>query len=152
MKRDAIILFVATVVLTILAYNGRPMEKADLTAIYAVADTELVMDTEMEAVEVREVKPVGFVMYSPIWDKVQMTFYTDGSCIFEMSEYHVAEQCTWTYEEGVLCVMREDGKTFISYMAEDRTTLKLDYEAMAHEQLIGQMSSTDYKSFFENQN
>ena len=159
MKRDAVILVVAMIILTALAYQARPMEKAGITSVYAVEETECVGDTEVveavaiaeEVVEVEEVQ-AGFVMYSPIWDMVQMTFYPDGSCVFELPEHEVYEQCKWTYAEGVLSVVRQDGKVFTSYMAEDRATLRLDYEAMVHKDLIGQFSSIDYKEFFEGEN
>jgi len=149
MKRDVIILVIATFILTALAYNGRPTDKAGIMSVYTVVSTEAIAETETMVVEVAEVVPTGFVMYSDIWDKVQMTFYPDGSCVFEMPEYEVLEQCTWTYSEGILKVARTDGWTFTSYMAEDGVTLKLDYVSLTHEKLIGQMSSMDYKNFFE---
>lgn len=105
-----------------------------------VVDTEVVADTEVEAA-------TGYVMYSSIWDKVQMTFAEDGTCVFEMPEYKIAENCTWTYAEGVLTVTREDGVAFTSYMAEDGTTLKLDYTALANEQLVGQFDTADLTFF-----
>ena len=155
MKRDAVILAVATILLTALAYQARPMEKVGITDIYVVAetemDTEIVTEIEVAEAVVEEV-PEGFVMYSPIWDMVHMTFYPDGSCVFELPEHDVYEQCEWTYTEGVLSVVREDGKVFTSYMAEDRITLRLDYEALVHKDLIGQFSSADYKEFFEEEN
>ena len=170
MKRDAVILVIATILLTVLAYQGRPMEKAGIAEVYTVAEmvteleeTETVAEsqiaeteiaTEMEVVEaaVTEAVQTGFVMYSPIWDKVYMTFYPDGSCVFELPEYEVAEPCTWTYQDGILNVVRQDGEIFTSYIAEDRATLRLDYEALIHKDLIGQFSSVDYKEFFEEEN
>ena len=183
MKRDAIILLAATCVLSVFAYNGRYTDKADLSMLQNVVETECVMETEfvveteqieeteyvqemeytlenevaidsenteeIEMVTETEILVNGFRMYSAIWDRVQMTFFEDGTCVFEMPEFQVVENCTWSYEEGVLSVTREDGEIFISYIDEDRTTLKLDYVALIDERLVGQFDSLDYKSFFE---
>ena len=164
MKRDAVILLIATCVMAVLAYNGRYTEKADILAIQDVAETEsvevrtYVMETEAIASEPMdeektiissEIATDGFIMYSSIWDKVHMTFYKDGTCVFEMPSFQVVEPCTWVYEDGILRVTREDGVVFTSYIDEDRTTLKLDYVALVSDQLVGQLDSLDYKCFFE---
>lgn len=164
--RDAVILLAATGILTVFAYNGRYGASADLGKIHDLITTEAAEETEMpeiaalteeagtelrstETVSEEENAPSGFIMYSSIWDKVQMTFYEDGSCVFEMPEYSVKEDCTWAYQDGVLTVTREDGVVFTSYIAENVQSLKLDYQAMIHEELIGQFDSLDYKTFFE---
>ena len=77
-----------------------------------------------------------------------MSFYLDGTCVFEMPDYKIEEACTWTYADGVLSVTRSDGVVFTSYIAEDTVALRLDYHALKHEELVGQFDSLDYKNFF----
>ena len=168
--RDTVILLAATGILAVLAHNGRYGTKADLNMIHDLVTTETVEETEeigeegmildetanagdnsTEVVEstATETVQTGFVMKSSIWDKVQMTFYEDGTCVFEMTDYEVKEESSWVYQDGVLTVTRQDGVAFTSYIAEDVQSLKLDYQAMIHEELIGQFDSLDYKTFFE---
>lgn len=166
MKRDVIILLAAAALLSLSAYHSEKTlnyERASI-GIHVEAETEADseideadFETEVEAAagaesvedtEAGTEAQAGYVMYSSIWDKVQMSFYEDGTCVFKMPDYKVTENCTWTYIEGVLTVTREDGTAFSSYMAEDGKTLKLDYTAAANEQLVGQFDSTDYTAFF----
>lgn len=186
MKRDALILLIATGVLTTGAYNASVITEARLPGLEAVMETEMEDETEMpfaaeaaddtetevivsteavaetemaavaeteiavetEAVIEPETETADYVMYSSKWDEVQMSFYADGTCVFEMPDYKISEECTWTYAEGVLSVVRSDGTVFTSYIADDAVTLKLDYQALKHDQLIGQFDSVDYQIFF----
>lgn len=200
MKRDALILLIATGVLASAAYNADVITEARLPGLEIIMETEMedeteglsvpelddsteqtaetetilsteavegngeetvsteaigneeIVSTEMigtEAVMEPETETADYVMYSSKWDEVQMSFYADGTCMFEMPAYKISEGCTWTYEEGVLSVTRADGAVFTSYIAEDTVTLKLDYHALKHELLIGQFESVDYQTFFE---
>lgn len=172
MKRDALILIIATGVLTAAAYNASIITEARLPGAHTVIETEMEEDTEgvpaaentaepetalstesdipagTEAVAEPETETADYIMYSSKWDEVQMHFYTDGTCVFKMPVYKIAEECTWTYAEGVLSVTRSDGVVFTSYMAEDTVTLRLDYEALKHGELVGQFDSVDYTTFF----
>lgn len=167
MKRDVLILLIATGVLAAGAHNASVITEARLPGLEAVVGTEMEDDTEelsvpelsegteaesempgTEAVAEPETERADYVMYSSKWDEVQMNFYADGTCVFEMPAYKVSEACTWTYAEGVLSVTRSDGVVFTSYIAEDTVALRLDYHALKHDQLVGQFDSLDYKAFF----
>lgn len=153
MKKDAIILIAATCVLAAGAYNASIIRDARLPGIESVMGTEVVEDTEeadeTEILEVIEEKEPAYIMYSSKWAEVELFFFEDGTCDFRLPKYKVVEECTWTYAEGVLSVTRSDGEVFTSYMDEDTITLKLDYAALKHDQLVGQFDSKDYKEFFE---
>ena len=153
MKKDAIILIVAACVLSAAAYNASIIRNARLPGIEAVMGTEMVEDTEetdeTELPEVIEEKEPAYIMYSSKWAEVELCFYEDGTCDFELPKYKVVEECTWNYADGVLSVTRSDGVVFTSYMDEDTITLKLDYAALKHDQLVGQFDSKTYKEFFE---
>ena len=167
MKKDALILLIVTGVLGAAAYNASVITEARLPGLEVVAGTEIEDDTEVLPVseldvnteqavesemipstEIVNTETADYVMYSSKWDEVQMNFYADGTCVFEMPAYKVVEECTWTYADGVLSVTRSDGVVFTSYIAEDTVALRLDYQALKHEQLIGQFDSLDYKEFF----
>ncbi len=155
MKRDAIILLAATCVLAAGAYNASIIRDARLPGIEVVMGTETEdLDNtdepdELIEPEVEGEKTPAYIMYSSIWAEVELCFYEDGTCDFKLPKYKVVEECTWNYTEGILSVTRSDGVVFTSYMDEDTITLKLDYEALKHEQLIGQFDSKIYKEFFE---
>ena len=144
MKKNLLtVLLAASLVVSMVACGGNDAadnNAANNDAVNTEVNTEAVVDTEVEAA-------TGYVMYSSIWDKVQMTFAEDGTCVFEMPEYQIAENCTWTLAEGSLIVTREDGTAFVSYWAEDGVTLKLDYTAAANEQLVGQFDTADLTFF-----
>lgn len=78
----------------------------------------------------------GFVMLSPKWDAVAITFYADGTFKFELAAYGIAEEATWVYADGVLTVTKPSGNTVASTL--DGEDMKLDYVSDASEQLIGQ--------------
>jgi len=154
MKKNLLTLLVAASVMTMVACGGNDAANNDAAnsdvvntevSTEAVVETETVVETE--AVAETEAATTGYVMYSSIWDKVQMTFNEDGTCVFEMPEYQITENCTWALSEGSLIVTREDGTAFVSYWAEDGVTLKLDYTAAANEQLVGQFDTTDLTFF-----
>ena len=157
MKKDVLILLAAVGVLAAGAYNASIITEARLPGTEAVSETEIEEETDSvvlsepmeEDIPEIETETADYVMYSSIWNEVQMSFYTDGRCVFEMPDYKVSEPCTWIYAEGVLSVTRSDGLVITSYMAEDAVTLKLDYPALKHNQLIGQFDAVDYKTFFE---
>lgn len=88
----------------------------------------------------------GFVMLSPEWDAVTITFYADGRYKFELSAYGLAEEGTWAYADGVLTVTKPSGNTVISVM--DGEAMKLDYVSDASEQLVGKFVSEDWATFF----
>ena len=167
MKKDALILLIATGVLAAGAYNASVITEARLPGLEVVVGTEIEDDTEdllvpevsvdteqiaetetIISTEIVDTETADYVMYSSKWNEVQMSFYLDGTCVFEMPDYKVEEACTWIYAEGVLSVTRSDGVVFTSYIAEDTVALRLDYHALKHEQLVGQFDSLDYKTFF----
>lgn len=90
---------------------------------------------------------VDFVMTSPEWDIVAMNFSADGTCQFTVEEYGIAEDCTWTYADGVLTVTGPSGAAYTS-TTEDGS-LKLDYTYSNNDQVVGKFVSTDWQSFFE---
>ena len=155
MKKDAIILIAATGVLAAGAYNASIIRDARLPGIESAMGMEVIEDTE-EADETElpergeaEEKEPAYIMYSSKWAEVELFFYEDGTCDFRLPKYHVVEECTWNYAQGVLSVTRSDGMVITSYMDEDTITLKLDYPALIHDELIGQFDSKTYKEFFE---
>lgn len=104
-------------------------------------------EAETQPEEEPEAEPAdSFVMLSPEWDAVTITFFVDGTYKFELAAYSIAEEGTWVYADGVLTVTKPSGNTVASVMEGDM--MKLDYVADASEQLIGQFKSTDWNTFF----
>lgn len=111
--------------------SGNPKAKADAKEGNGSGDTSA----------------AAFTMNSPEWDAVTMTFNEDGTCVFNMSEYNIAEECTWTFTDGVLTVTKSDGTTAVSEM--DGDTMKLVYDSVtAPGQMVGNFESTDWADFF----
>ena len=88
----------------------------------------------------------GFVMLSPEWDAVTITFNVDGTYKFELSAYNIAEQGSWAYADGVVTVTKPSGATIASTM--DGEVMKLEYVSDASEQLVGKFESADWNTFF----
>ena len=114
----------------------------------AAAGTDATADDAAGTDAAGQTAEAAFTMTSPEWDAVTMTFNTDGTCAFNMAEYGITEECTWTFADGVLTVTKSDGTTAVSEM--DGDTMKLSYDSVtAPGQMIGNFESTDWADFFQ---
>ncbi|HJA67293.1 MAG TPA: hypothetical protein H9955_13485 [Candidatus Mediterraneibacter cottocaccae] len=114
----------------------------------AAAGTDATADAAAGTDAAGQTAEAAFTMTSPEWDAVTMTFNTDGTCAFNMAEYGITEECTWTFADGVLTVTKSDGTTAVSEM--DGDTMKLSYDSVtAPGQMIGNFESTDWADFFQ---
>lgn len=76
-----------------------------------------------------------------------MTLNGDGTYKFELADYQIVEEGTWTYADGVLTVTKPSGETCESNM--DGEVMKLDYVSDASEQLVGEFYSANWADFFQ---
>ena len=114
----------------------------------AAAGTDATADDAAGTDAAGQTAEAAFTMTSPEWDAVTMTFNTDVTFAFNMAEYGITEECTWTFADGVLTVTKSDGTTAVSEM--DGDTMKLSYDSVtAPGQMIGNFESTDWADFFQ---